>query len=125
VFIDRPVAQGGFWIPATAIAGDHRGLWRCFVFEPHDRRVNEIDGARGAVGAHSVEVLHAETDRVFVRGTLVDSAWLVADGLQRLTPGQEVRARRWEGTLTDAAAGPARLPAPSAAQGASPGEHGP
>jgi hypothetical protein len=37
-------------------------------------------------------VLHTETERVFVRGTLEDSDRIIADGLHRVVPGQRVLA---------------------------------
>ena len=39
-----------------------------------------------------VEVLHAEADRAYVRGTLQDGDWVVRTGVQRLVPGQQVAA---------------------------------
>jgi len=50
-----------------------------------------------------VEVVHAEADRVFVRGTLRDGERVVATGLHRIVPGLLVRrAADGKGELADA-----------------------
>lgn len=48
------------------------------------------DGDAGVVRREAVEVLHAETERAFVRGTLETSDQIIAHGLQRVVPGQRV-----------------------------------
>jgi hypothetical protein len=40
---------------------------------------------------HSVDLIHQEADRVFVRGSLRSGDQVVSDGLQRLVPNQWVR----------------------------------
>lgn len=83
VALARTVAAGGFWLPATALAESVRGLWSCFVAEP--------DGeGRHRIARRDVEVLHTETDRVYVRGTLEDGEQVVTSGVHRLVPGQRV-----------------------------------
>ena len=39
----------------------------------------------------SVEVLHQESDRVLVRGTIKEGDRIVSSGIHRLVPGQVVR----------------------------------
>jgi len=75
----RAVAAAGFWLPLTALTESDRGLWGVFV-------INE----RSQLERRIVEVLHAESDRAFVRGTLSDGDRIVRSGVQRLVPGQRV-----------------------------------
>lgn len=74
----------GLWLPITALTESRRGLWSAFVVEPDGE-----DALR--VARRELEVLHAESERVFVRGTLEDGETVVATGLHRLVPGQRVR----------------------------------
>lgn len=84
VRFERTVPAPGAWVPIGALAEARRGTWTAFAV------VRDGDG-----GAHverrQVEVLHSESDRAYVRGTLRDGDELVADGLHRLAPGLRVR----------------------------------
>ncbi len=83
--VEDTVASAGFWLPTTALTEGLRGLWSVFVLRP---------GAAPAtftVTRAEVEVLHAEADRAFVRGTLADGDLVVRAGIHRLVPGQRVR----------------------------------
>ena len=79
----RRVADSGFWVPTTALTEGLRGMWTVYSVEP--------DGEAAIVRREAVEVLHAETDRAFVRGTLEASDQIIANGLHRVVPGQRVR----------------------------------
>lgn len=84
--MEAEIAERGFWVPSTALISDHRGLWSCFVW-------NEESGgkdSRGFVRRQSVEVIHQENDRAFVRGTLRDGSWLVTNGVHRLVDRQRI-----------------------------------
>ena len=75
----------GFWLPITALTESRRGLWGAFVLEPGD-------GADDFVLARQeLMMVHAESDRAYVRGTLNDGDEVVVTGLQRIAPGQHVR----------------------------------
>jgi RND family efflux transporter MFP subunit len=76
---EREVAAAGFWLPLTALTESDRGLWGVFVI-----------GADGTLDRRIVEVLHAEAERAFVRGTLEPGDRVVSTGVQRLVPGQRV-----------------------------------
>ena len=73
----------GFRVPVTAIVNDQQGLWSCFTIEAEGR--DKLLARR-----QSVEVLHFEGDWVFIRGTIENGQQLIANGLQRLTNGQQV-----------------------------------
>ncbi len=101
IMLSQPVAEAGFWLPSTALSEGIRGLWSCFVVEPDVEPAAEPDvesvgepdvegGGLSRVARRDVEVLHTETERVFVRGTLRDGERLVTAGVHRLVPGQRV-----------------------------------
>ncbi len=93
VVLARSVPAAGFWLPTSALAesvvpapqrGDVRGLWSCYVAEP-----SEGDDTH-RIGRRHVEVLHATTDRVYVRGTLRRGERVITEGVHRVVPGQPV-----------------------------------
>jgi RND family efflux transporter MFP subunit len=82
LLLQESVASEGGWLPLTALLEGQRGLWTVLV-------VAEQDG-RDIVQREAVEVLAASDERVYVRGTLVDGARVVAAGTHRVAPGTEV-----------------------------------
>ncbi|MCA8909612.1 MAG: efflux RND transporter periplasmic adaptor subunit [Rhodospirillaceae bacterium] len=102
--IEDPVEGAGHWVPLTALVEGTRGLWTVYVLtpvDPTDRGLPAPGYPVFEVRAAAVEVVHPETDRVFVRGTLPATATIVADGTHRLVAGQLVRL-----SPADAALGP-------------------
>ena len=86
ITLEREVAGEGFWVPITALAESHRGLWSTYALAP------EPDAEeRFRIDRRQVEVLHTDARRAFVRGAVQQGDVLVATGLQRLVPGQLVR----------------------------------
>lgn len=82
--LERRIDAPGYWLPTEALAQSQRGLWAAYVL---DKRVDGLY----ALDRRPVELLHVETDRAYVRGTLEDGDLVVAGGLHRLVPGQTVR----------------------------------
>jgi RND family efflux transporter MFP subunit len=80
--IERTVATAGAWLPLSALKEDASGLWTLTTVEPSG------DGHRAARAA--VEVLHVAGDRAFVRGTFNARTLVLADGADRVVPGQQV-----------------------------------
>lgn len=74
----------GAWLPIRALSSDVRGLWR--VYKVHH------EGSEQRVRFENVQILYTEGNRAFVTGTISDGDILVADGMNRLAPGQLVRA---------------------------------
>ena len=87
--LERTVDESGFWLPVTALTEGSRGLWTVNVVEPID--AVPANGATHVVAARSVEVLHKEDARVFVRGALTAGDRYVTAGMQRIVPNQQVR----------------------------------
>ncbi|MEZ5559049.1 MAG: efflux RND transporter periplasmic adaptor subunit [Pseudomonadales bacterium] len=97
--LQSEVPVAGYWLPVTALTESDRGLWGVFV-------VND----ESTLERRLVEVLHAETERVYVRGTLAPGDRVVSTGVQRLVPGQKVAGFNAELARSRAAV-PERQPA--------------
>jgi RND family efflux transporter MFP subunit len=77
--ISERVPSAGGWLPLTALIEGQRGLWTVLAV---------VESEAGSVTRReSVEVVHVEADRAYVRGTLSPGARVVATGLQRISPG--------------------------------------
>ncbi|NEQ47321.1 MAG: efflux RND transporter periplasmic adaptor subunit [Leptolyngbya sp. SIOISBB] len=82
--ITETVSTTGLWLPTSALTQDIRGLWSAYL-------VVATDADSGyAVQPQAVEILHQESDRALVRGTLQAGDRIVANGVHRLVPGQRV-----------------------------------
>jgi len=77
--VSEAVRAPGTWVPTTALKEGARGQWTLLVAD-----------AENMVRTATVEVLHAEDDRVFVRGVFPDGTVLIDQGPQRVTVGQRV-----------------------------------
>lgn len=84
VEITETLPVTGIWLPTSALTQDIRGLWSAYLVVPADR------DDRYEVRPESVEILHQESDRALVRGTLQAGDRIVASGVHRLVPGQRV-----------------------------------
>jgi RND family efflux transporter MFP subunit len=97
--LGRTVDEEGFWLPSTALVGDVRGLWSCFVLEaespPTGQSTQSSEPVYRARREH-VLILHAEDDRMLVRGSLPAAALVVRSGVERVAPSQLVTAKSME-----------------------------
>ncbi|MGJ8680474.1 efflux RND transporter periplasmic adaptor subunit [Paraglaciecola sp.] len=75
--------EAGVWVDKQALTSGIRGLWTIFVVPSTGQHT---------VNSKSVEILYAEKNKVFVRGNIAPSDWLVVSGGHRLVPGQLVQA---------------------------------
>ncbi|MEO0938746.1 MAG: efflux RND transporter periplasmic adaptor subunit [Pseudomonadota bacterium] len=82
LLVTERVAADGIWVPLTALKEGVRGQWTLLTVDPEE-----------IVRAATVEVLHARTDAVFVRGGFPEGTMLIDDGPQRVTVGQRVIAQ--------------------------------
>lgn len=78
-------SERGAWVPLAALSESTRGLWSLF------RVVAAEDGKGPLVERLELEVLHADGERAFVRGTVSGDEKIVVTGAHRLVPGQRVR----------------------------------
>ena len=74
----------GYWLPTNALTQGTRGLWSVYAVQ----RDEEQEGDK--LDRRYVEVIHSESDRTFVRGTLQPGDRIVTSGSHRLVPGQPV-----------------------------------
>lgn len=88
--LEQRVEQRGSWLPLTALTEGERGLWSLYLAETLPQTDAPL-AATHRIERRTVDVVHQETDRVFVRGALRDRDRVVSTGLQRIVPGQLVR----------------------------------
>ncbi len=79
LILSERVDATGFWVPMTGLKEGLRGQWTILTVDPQQ-----------TVRSASVEILHAESDRVFVRGVFPEGTALIDAGPQRVTVGQRV-----------------------------------
>jgi RND family efflux transporter MFP subunit len=84
VVVDQTIPERGVWLPVPALQEGLRGLWQVMTVEDEQ----DIDSL--VIRPEAVEIIHADQDRAFVRGTFKDGARLVLDGPHRVVPGQRV-----------------------------------
>ncbi len=76
------VDTAGYWVPVGALIEGPRGLWQSLVAEER--------GDGHVLVKHTLEVLHANEQQVYVRGTLAPGDLLVSEGTHRVVAGQTV-----------------------------------
>ncbi len=79
---ERFVAADGYWVPVSALIEGPRGLWQSLVAE--------AAGDGYVLVKHTLEILHADESRAYVRGTLAPGDLLVSEGTHRVVAGQRV-----------------------------------
>ena len=85
VKLESQISQKGAWVPVASLREGARGLWTVLT-------LGEINQSGEAiVEIEAVEVLYADEDRAFVRGTFHPGTELIDAGPHRVTPGQLVR----------------------------------
>ncbi|MEL6440493.1 MAG: efflux RND transporter periplasmic adaptor subunit [Cyanobacteria bacterium J06621_8] len=82
----------GYWLPITALVKEERGLWSCYgvVTDKGGERMTTDNPNSHRVERKLVEILETDGERVLVKGTLREGDVIIADGTQRLVPGQLV-----------------------------------
>ena len=78
--LDQRLDDPGAWVPLSALQNGPRGLWRLMTVKD------------GIVGTEAVEILFADAERAFVRGTMIDGITFITEGVHRIVPGQTVMA---------------------------------
>lgn len=79
LILSEHVDADGLWVPTTSLKEGVRGQWTILTVDPQK-----------IVRSAPVEILHAESERVFVRGAFPDGTLLIDEGPQRVTVGQQV-----------------------------------
>lgn len=84
VTLPRWIEAEGAWVPLSSLREGASGVWTVLTVETAD----EGDVVR----SRPIEILHVEADRVFVGGGLSPDLSVIAEGPNRVTPGQRVDA---------------------------------
>ncbi|MEM9425685.1 MAG: efflux RND transporter periplasmic adaptor subunit [Pseudomonadota bacterium] len=79
LLVTERVSADGVWVPLKSLKEGVRGQWTLLAVDTEQ-----------TVRAAQVEILHAETDRVFARTALPDGTPLIDAGPQRVAVGQNV-----------------------------------
>ena len=85
--MDETVPTPGYWVPLEALTDGLRGLWNVYVGLPNGQADGEY-----TLQARDVRVLYANEHQAYVTGALDPQALIVAEGVQRLVPGQQAVA---------------------------------
>ena len=85
LLLETQVAASGVWVDLDALQEGAGGVWTVLVVDD------------SVVKPATVEVLHAEETRVFVRGSFEDGAQMIRSGAHRVVPGQMVETLSAEG----------------------------
>lgn len=71
--------EQGFWVPIASLTDGMRGVWNVYVINDAKR-----------IESRAIQVLFADHNRAFVKGGLCSGEKVVASGLHRIVPGQQV-----------------------------------
>jgi RND family efflux transporter MFP subunit len=83
--LTREVESEAAWVPTTCLVKGTRGLWSCYAVVPAPTE------SLFRVVRRDLELIHADVDRAYVRGTLQEGDRIILDGTHRVTAGQLVR----------------------------------
>ncbi|RCU51707.1 efflux RND transporter periplasmic adaptor subunit [Corallincola holothuriorum] len=81
--LKETIEKQGCWIPLTALTDGIRGMWNVYLLVTDDHQVYRLE-------KRDVAVLYANETHAFVSGAVTDQDLIVAAGLHRLAPGQNV-----------------------------------
>ncbi len=87
--VERTIETRGAWVPLSAVTVGRRGLWVVYGVRPVEAL--GLAGASYVVEPRIVEVVAQDGLRAYVRGAIADGVHVVAEGLNRIVPGQRVR----------------------------------
>lgn len=80
--LETKVPLKGAWLPLTALKEGKKGLWTILTV------VGE--GKDKIIRSEAVEILHANDQSAYVRGTYMPDAMVLTNGINRVTEGQRV-----------------------------------
>jgi RND family efflux transporter MFP subunit len=84
--VETEVEGRGAWLPLSALTEGNKGLWSVLVVDDTDQNAR--------LKAESVELVHVDDERAYVRGSLRDGARVVTEGTHRVVPGQHIALSR-------------------------------
>jgi len=89
--MSKTIPTEGYWLPTEALVQGERGLWSCYVLVEASTEASAKPPQHFRIAGRTLEILHTESDRVLVRGTLQPGDTVVESGTHRLVSGQLVR----------------------------------
>lgn len=95
ITLTETIEQPGFWVPLAALRDGVRGTWTVMTVD------QDADAPTAAMEA--VQIIHADSARAYVSGTLPDRATIVADGGHQIVVGQALTIIPVDGELVQAA----------------------
>ncbi len=78
----------GYWVPISALSEDVRGIWSIYTLEPLSK---QDPSSVQIVHRRTIEIIHVESERVFIQGYFEHDEQFITDGLQRIVPDQRVQ----------------------------------
>jgi len=82
LLLEREIDERGAWVPLAALQESDRGLWSLLTVAEED--------SKSIVRREAAEVLHVDGAHAYVRGTFEPGASVIANGTNRIVPGQRV-----------------------------------
>ncbi|ROS04847.1 RND family efflux transporter MFP subunit [Sinobacterium caligoides] len=82
--LPEKIHRSGYWVPLTALTDGLRGLWNVYVL------MADADGSSYILEKRDIRVLYATAERAYVTGAIAEGESIVAGGMHRLVPGQQV-----------------------------------
>ncbi len=76
------IAERGAWVPLAALKEGRRGLWTILTIN--------AEGDARVVAPEAVELLYANAEQAYVRGTFKNGAKVISRGTGRIVPGQRI-----------------------------------
>lgn len=80
--LETEIQEQGGWLPLTALKEGQKGLWTVMTVEEKDGETR--------VRSEAVEILYAENQSVFVRGTIKTGTRVITNGGNRVIDGQRI-----------------------------------
>lgn len=88
----QSIQQKGAWVPLSSLSRETRGLWSVYAIFADESNVPRIQRL-------FVEVVQVEDDQAWVTGLVGEPIEIIANGIHRVVPGQEVRPKPIVGNL--------------------------
>ncbi len=82
------VDLASYWVPISALSEDVRGIWSIYTLEPLSKQGSS---SVQVVHRRTIEIIHVESERVFIQGYFEHDEQIITDGLQRIVPDQRVQ----------------------------------
>ncbi|MCL9774156.1 efflux RND transporter periplasmic adaptor subunit [Vibrio methylphosphonaticus] len=76
---DEKYHKTGFWVPISALTDGMRGVWNVYIINDNQ-----------TIESRTIQVLFADQNKAYVQGAIHAGERIIASGLHRIVPGQQV-----------------------------------